>query len=170
MTLWRRVWSWFRDVLQLSRVESEMDAELQSHIDAYTDDLIRNGMRPQEARRQARIEFGSVEQTKGDCRNARGISLVETVTQDLRYAFRTQCRSWGFTLVAVPTLALGIGGATAIFSVVKAVIFNPLPFREPGSLVHVWEGHEHYHRGDEAYFSSARPGTLYDWRAQKSEL
>jgi hypothetical protein len=113
---------------------------LQSHIDAYTDDLIRNGMPPQEARRQARIEFGSVEQTKGDCRTARGISLVETVTQDLRYAFRTQCRSWGFTLVAVPTLALGIGGATAIFSVVKAVIFNPLPFREPGNLVHVWEG------------------------------
>jgi len=72
----------------------------------------------------------------------------------------------GFTAVAVPTLALGIGAATAIFSVVKVVILNPLPFHQPENLVHVWEGHEHYHHGDQAYFSTARPASLYDWRAQ----
>jgi predicted permease len=170
MRLWSRVRNWLRDVLRLSRVESEMEAELQSHIEAYTEDLIRNGVPPQEARRRARSDFGSIEQTKEDCRNARGINLIETVTQDLRYALRTQCKGWGFTLVAVPTLALGIGASTAIFSVVKAVIFSPLPFGQPEDLVHVWEGHEHYHRGDEAFFSSARPGTLYDWRAQSQSF
>lgn len=166
MKLWSRIHSWLRDVIRLSRLESEMDAELHSHIEAFTTDLIRRGVPPQEAGRRARIEFGSIEQTKEECRSARGINVVETVIQDLRYALRTQRRNWGFTAVAVPTLALGIGAATAIFSVVKAVIFNPLPFWHPENLVHIWEGHQHYHRGDEAYFSSARPGTLYDWRAR----
>src|SRR5579864_4361861 len=166
MTLWSRTRNWLRDVLRLSHLENEMDVELNAHIEAFTDDLIRSGLTPPEARRRARIEFGSIEQTKTDCRNARGINAVETILQDLRYALRLQSRGWGFTAVAIPTLALGIGATTAIFSVVKAVIFNPLPFRQPENLVHVWEGHEHYHRGDQAYFSSARPATLYDWREQ----
>ena len=165
MTLWRRNWNWLRDVLRLSRVEREMDTELRSHLEAYTDDLIRSGLSAEEARRRANIEFGSIEQTKNECRSARGINLVETVSQDLRYALRIQRRSWSFAAVTVPTLALGIGTAAAIFGAVKAVIFDPLPFREPQNLVHIWEGHEHYHRGDQAYFSSGRPATLYEWRA-----
>src|SRR5579864_1529971 len=130
MRLWRRSWNWLRDVCRLSRVENEMDVELRCHLEAYAHDLIRAGMSPAEARRRARIDFGSFEQTKDDCRNARGINVVETVSQDLRYALRIQRRSWSFAAVTVPTLALGIGTAAAIFSVVKAVIFNPLPFRE----------------------------------------
>ena len=170
MKLWSRTRNWLRDVFRLSRLENEMDAELNAHIEAFAEDLMRSGAAPQEAKRRARIEFGSIEQTKTDCRDARGINAVETILQDLRYALRLQCRSWGFTGVAVPTLALGIGSTTAIFSVVKAVIFNPLPFRQPENLVQVWEGHEHYQRGDEAYFSSARPGTLYDWREQTASF
>ncbi len=166
MTLWSRTRNWLRDVLRLSRLESEMDAELNAHIEAFAEDLIRTGLTSEEARRRARIEFGSIEQTKTDCRNARGIDTLETILQDLRHALRLQCRSWGFTGVAVPTLALGIGATTAIFSVVKAVILNPLPFRQPENLVYLWEGHEHYRRGDRSYFSSARPATLFDWRAQ----
>jgi len=166
MSLWRHRWNWLRDVFRLSRVESEMDTELRSHLEAYTDDLISSGLSPEEASRRANIEFGSIEQTKNECRSARGINLVETVTQDLRYALRIQRRSWSFAAVTVPTLALGIGTAAAIFGVVKAVIFDPLPFREPQNLVHIWEGHEHYHRGDQAYFSSGRPASLYEWRAQ----
>src|SRR5215471_9889605 len=166
MSLWHRSWNWLRDVCRLSRVEHEMDLEFRSHLDAYVDDLIHAGVSPEEARRRARIDFGSLEQTKDDCRNARGINIVEAVSQDLRYALRIQRRSWSFAAVTVPTLALGIGAAAAIFSVAKAAIFNPLPFHEPANLVHIWEGHGHYQRGDEAYFSSARPAALYNWRAQ----
>jgi hypothetical protein len=143
-------------------MESEMDAELRFHIEAFAEDLIRSGMPHQEAMRRARLEFGSVERAKEECRNARGINLVETLIQDLGYAVRATRRSWSFTAVAVPTLALGIGATTAIFSVVKAVILNPLPFRQPEKLVHLWEGfgQERYRRGDEAYFSTVRPGNF----------
>ena len=105
MSLWRRSWNWLRDVSRLSRVESEMDTELRTHLEAYTDDLIRSGLSPDEASRRANIEFGSIQQTKNECRSARGINLVETVSQDLRYALRIQRRSWSFAAVAVPTLA-----------------------------------------------------------------
>ena len=108
MSLWRRSWNWLRDVCRLSRVEHEMDLELRSHLEAYTQDLICAGMSPEEARRRAHIDFGSFEQAKDDCRNARGINVVETVSQDLRYALRIQRRSWSFAAVTVPTLALGI--------------------------------------------------------------
>jgi len=170
MTIWNRGRHWLRNIFRLSRLEEEMDVELRSHIEAYTEDLIRSGMVPEEAGRRARIEFGSIEQTKEECRHARGINVIEAVSHDLRYALRIQRRSWTFAAVAVPTLGLGIGTAAAIFSVVKAVIFNPLPFREPARLVHVWEGHQHYYRGDQAFFSSARPGTLYDWLTQSQSF
>ena len=113
MTIWRRSWNWLRNIFRLARLEDEMDAELRSHLQAYTLDLIRTGMSPDEARRRARIEFGSFEQTKHDCRNARGINVIESVSQDLRYALRIQGRSWSFAAVSVPILALGIGTATA---------------------------------------------------------
>jgi predicted permease len=93
---------------------------------------------------------------------------MSAFVQNLKYALRTLRRQSGFTAAVVLTLALGIGATTSIFSVVKAVILNPLPFRQPENLVHVWEGFrgDRYHRGDEPYFITVRPGSFYDWRSQ----
>lgn len=87
--MWSRLRSWVRAVARRSRMESEMDAELRFHIEAFAEDLVRSGMPREEALRRARIEFGGVERAKEECRDARGVNFVESLIQDLRYGLRT---------------------------------------------------------------------------------
>jgi len=135
MSLWTRVRSWTGATLGSTRMEREMDEEMRFHIEAHATDLTKNGMTREEALRQARLEFGGVETAKSECRDAIGVSFLETLVQDVRHSVRAMLRNPVFTLTAVIVLALGIGATTAIFSVVDAVLLRPLAYRDSGRLV-----------------------------------
>jgi putative ABC transport system permease protein len=122
-------------MLQRSRLESEMDAELRFHMEAYAQDLVRGGVPHQEAMRRARIELGGVERVKEEGREARGVNLVESLLQDLRYGASNMLRTPGFTAITVLTLALSIGATTAIFSAVNPILFQSLPYPDAGQIM-----------------------------------
>jgi predicted permease len=120
--------------------DADLDQELASHLDFATEENLRRGLSPQEARRQALVRFGGTEQSREQQRAARGLPALDILMQDLRYTLRTLGRDRAFTLVAILILALGIGTNIAVFSVVNTLMLRPLPFQDPSRLL--WIGPE----------------------------
>jgi predicted permease len=135
MSLRSRLASAWKALTHREQMESELETELQFHRDSYAGDLIRQGVPPQEAERRARVELGSAVHQQEECRESFGVRFWDELRGDLRYAARQLRSAPGFALTALVVLALGIGASTAMFSVLHATLFKPLPYEAPGRLV-----------------------------------
>src|SRR5215213_5987441 len=155
-----------RGLLRRQSVEREMEEELRFHLRMRAAENVRAGMAPEEAEGAALRSFGQVTRVKEYCRDVKGGGLVETLLKDVRFGARTLMKNRGFTLVAVLTLAVGIGANTAIFSVVEAVLLRALPYDHADRVVMLWE----HNRMRNRPHNVVNPGNLLDWRDQSNSF
>ncbi|MGO9272188.1 MAG: ADOP family duplicated permease [Terriglobia bacterium] len=151
MTWLRMVVSRLASLFRKGRLEHELDEELGAHLEMLAAENVSKGMSPEEARYAARREFGGVEQMKEIYRDRRGLIMVETMFQDVRYGLRMLVKNPGFTCTAILMLALGIGATVTIFAFVDAALIRPLPYPNPTRLVAVTESIALFPRANLSY-------------------
>ncbi|HTM25637.1 MAG TPA: ABC transporter permease [Vicinamibacterales bacterium] len=149
-----------RALFRRTAVERELDDELQFHVDRQKQKYRQAGVRPDEIERRVRLEFGGMDQIKEQCRDARGVSAVDELVRNLRYACRTLARRPGFALVAIVTLALAIGANSAVFSAINTILLRPLSFPDADRLVLV----QQYEPKTATPPTFVAPARLDDWR------
>jgi len=151
-----------RALFRRNSVERELDDELQFHLEKQKDKYMASGMPAKEAARQVRIDFGTTEAVKDQCRDAWGIRTLDETRRNVRYAVRALAKRPGFTTVAVLTLGLGIGANGAVFSALNAVVLRPLPFPNAHQLLSI----EQYEPGanQPSWRTFVAPARLEDWQ------
>jgi putative ABC transport system permease protein len=158
--------SWLR-FLRRKRSDAELQHEIETFLTEETADNEARGMSPDEARRQARVKLGNPQKVRETLWAQNSLLPLTNVGHDVKYAFRTLSRTPGFSIIAVVVMALCIGAATSLFTIVRSVLLRPLPFRDPGRLVMVYE----HHRGAGANtpdftYNPVAPADFYDWRSK----
>ncbi|MDT7815413.1 MAG: hypothetical protein QOJ42_5329 [Acidobacteriaceae bacterium] len=144
--------------------DAELTRELQSDLELEEEEQRERGLSPEEARYAARRAFGNAALIREQTRAVWTWKWLEQLVRDLKYGTRTLFRSPGFSIVSVLVMALGIGATTSLFTIVRAVLLRPLPFRDPGRLVMLYEHFRHSTGGDG--FNTVAPGDYRDWRSQ----
>ena len=141
MSLYSRMRTWWHAVTCGSDLDSQVDEELRFHIESYAEDLMRGGMPREEAMRRAKAELGSLAAGKEKCRQAWGTRWLDELRADLRYAVRMLAKNPGFTVIAIGSLALGIGANTAIFTITRQLLLDKLDVHKPEDLrLFAWTG------------------------------
>src|SRR5882757_7065045 len=133
---------WIKHVVSRRRRYDDLTISIQEHIDERTEELVAGGLRPEVAAQTARREFGNVTLIRERCREVWQWPTLESIWADIRFALHQLRKSPGFAITAILTLALGVGATTAIFSVVKAVLLNSLPYKDADRLVAVWTAND----------------------------
>src|SRR5690242_7880166 len=149
--LLREAFNRMRSFFRNDSVDRELKQEMASHLEMAVEENVRRGMSAEEARRQAIVRFGGVQQSLELHRESRGLPWLDVLTQDLRFTFRTLRRDYSFTMIAVLILALGIAANITVFSVVNAILLRPLPFPHSQDLVRIVEKNVQYGESGRTY-------------------
>jgi putative ABC transport system permease protein len=158
--------SWLR-FFRRKRSDAELQDEIETFLTEETADNEARGMSPGEAWRQARVKFGNAQRVRESLWTQNSPLLLTHVGHDVKYAFRTLSRTPGFSIIALAVMALCIGAATSLFTIVRSVLLRPLPFRDPDHLVMLYEHHREAEASTGGFiYNPVAPADFYDWRSK----
>ncbi|HKW00533.1 MAG TPA: ABC transporter permease [Vicinamibacterales bacterium] len=151
-------------LVRVRRLDEELDGEIQAHLELAERDALARGLSPEDARREARLSFGGIDQVREAHRDDRSARWIETFIKDSRYGLASLTRHRGFAIVSIGVLAFGIGAATALFSLMDSILFRPMPYPEPDRIVRIWEA------PTPTTVNQTTNGFFHEWRARSGSF